>query len=84
MSRGGRGTLSGASILGDFVKPWPGLRILFQVTWEIIGGCRLGITPVLKQSFWLLGEELAMETRDQLMSLLQWLGLGGQHQWGKQ
>lgn len=45
--------------------PWPGVWILFQVTREITGGFRAGVTCILKQSLWLLGEELAMETRDQ-------------------
>lgn len=48
-----------------FVGPWPGGWILFQVTREITGGFRAGVTCILKQSLWLLGEELAMETRDQ-------------------
>lgn len=26
--------------------PWPGLWILFQVTWEIIGGFRAGVPPI--------------------------------------
>lgn len=65
MSRGGTGMLSGASILVGLCGAWPGVWILFQVTREITGGFRAGVTCILKQSLWLLGEELAMETRDQ-------------------